>query len=174
MEKSNAPSKINPKSFHINEALGCLVFVLVAQTISCQWLLMNGFIAGLSRGVAILNPYLNDKFISFADNPEKFSATHTLSIMFSPVFLMIFLRNYKKTQPASMGKRVISVIFLTTILLMPIFIDPTKGRRLSRIIFNDGIVGVFFGMAISMLIAAIIFGTFSIFFDSLKTQGEKQ
>lgn len=174
MEKSTPPAKITPKRLHINEALGCLAFFLVTQTISYQWLLRDGFVADLSRSIANFNPYLNDKFISFADNPEKYSATHTLSIMFAPVFLLIFFKNYQKSQPAPMGKRIISVAFLAAIFLIPILIDPTKGKRLNRIIFNDGIVGVLFGMSTSMLIAATIVGIFSVFFESHITQGEKQ
>lgn len=174
MEKSNTPAKIIPKRLHVNEAAGCLAYFLFAQTISYQWLLRDGFVADLSRSIAHFNPYLNDKFISFADNPEKYSATHTLSVMFAPVFLLIFFKNYQKSQPTPMGKRIFSVTFFAAIFLMPIFIDPTKGKRLSRIIFSDGIVGVIFGMSTSMLIAAIIVGIFSAFFESHITQGEKQ
>ena len=69
-----------------------------------------------------------------------------------------------------------AIVFVMTIVTMPIAIDPTKGRRLSRIIFNDGIVGVLFGMSISMLTAAAIVGIISIcfvFFESHKMQGVK-
>lgn len=174
MEESNTPAKITPKRLHINEAAGCLAFVLFAQTISYQWLLRDGFVADLSRSIAHFNPYLNDKFISFADNPEKYSATHTLSIMFAPVFLLIFFKNYQKSQPTPTGWRIISVTFLAAIFLIPTLIDPTKGKRLNGVIFNDGIVGVLFGMSTSMLIAATIFGMFSVFFESNIKQGEKQ
>ncbi len=174
MKKSSTPPKITPKKLHINEAIGCLAFVLIAQTISYQWLLSDGFAAELIRGIASFNPYLNDKFISFADHPKKYSTTHTLSIIFAPVFLLIFFKNYQKPQPTSIGKRIISVTFLVAIFFIPILIDPTKGKRLSRIIFDDGIVGVLFGMSTSMLIAAAIVGIISVFFESYTMQGEKQ
>lgn len=174
MNKTNTPTP--PKKLHINEMLGCAAFVFTAQTINHQWLLVDGFIAKLSGLIARFNPYLSDKFISFADNPGKFSATHTLSIIFVPAFFLIFLKNYQKTQTIPMWRRITAVIFVAIIVSTPVLIDPTKGRRLSRIIFNDGIVGVFFGMSISMLIAAVIIGIvgiFFVFFESHKARGDK-
>ena len=176
MNETNTPAKTTPKKLHTNEMLGCLAFVSIAQTINHQWLLADGLIAKMSILIAKFNPYLNDKFISFADNPEKFSATHTLSIIFVPVFFLIFLKNYQKSQIIPIWKRVAAVVFVMIVVTMPTLIDPTKGRRLSRIIFNDGIVGVLFGMSISMLIAAAIIGIvgiFFVFFESHKTQGVK-
>jgi hypothetical protein len=135
----------------------CVLFFAATVLVSPEWVSTDAGMT-IQTIASFFNPYLQMDSIRAAKNPSLYTAVHTLSAVFAPIFFLVAKLNSKPPPPPETIPLLASIVFLLFIALYPSIFPPSPGRqgKFFGLIYGGGVFPIFFGLGISISIAMIL------------------